>query len=179
MQGMVEPLLVFKRTNLANQAMALLAQAPRKRKDRFSLAIAKLNMDSGNFVRAEEALKQAEAQSKPESPLTAEREELFGLLYEAWGSVDKAKQHFISSAMSDPSRPLPLRKLAELSAKDQSWKEAGDWMERYVATQPQQLAHFWAMLGDYRLAADQVEQGGRHCRPHCTPIPTCTGRTIA
>ena len=34
-------------------------------------------------------------------------------------------------------------------------------MERYVATQPQQLGHFWAMLGDYRLAADQVQQGSQ------------------
>jgi spermidine synthase len=159
--GMVEPFLVFKRTNLANQAMAFLAQAPKKEPASLQLAIAKLNMDSGNLGRAEEALKQAEGESKTESALNGEREELFGLLYEALGSVDKAKQHYMNSAKSDPGRPLPLRKLAELSAKDQSWNEAADWMERYVGTQPQQLAHFWAMLGDYRLAGDQVEQGTR------------------
>ena len=34
-------------------------------------------------------------------------------------------------------------------------------MEKYIATQPQQLGHFLAMLGDYRLAADQVEQGSK------------------
>jgi spermidine synthase len=159
--GMVEPFLIFKRTNLANQSMALLAQAPKKEDASLQLAIAKLNMDSGNLGRAEEALKQAEGQAKPESSLSAEREELSGLLYEALGSMDKAKQHFLNSVKSDPARPLPLRKLAELAAKDQSWTEAGDWMERYIGTEPQQLAHFWAMLGDYRLAAEQVEQGTR------------------
>jgi tetratricopeptide (TPR) repeat protein len=54
---------------------------------------------------------------------------------------------------------LPLRKLAEMAAKDQSWKEAADWMEKYVATRPPSLGHFWAMLGDYRLAAEQPEEG--------------------
>src|SRR5262249_31206888 len=127
--GMIEPFLVYKRTNLANQAMAFLAQAPKKEPASLQLAIAKLNMDSGNLGRAEEALKQAEGESKPESALTGEREELFGLLYEALGNVEKAKQHYMNSAKSDPARPLPLRRLAQLSAKDQSWNEAADWME--------------------------------------------------
>lgn len=159
--GMIEPFLVFKRTNLANQAMALLAQIPKKEPASLQLAIAKLNMDSGNFVRAEEALKEADMQLKPDSSLRGEEEELSGLLDDALGNATDAKRHYINSVNADPERPLPLRKLAELTAKEQSWSEAGDWMEKYLATQPQQVGHFWAMLGDYRLAADQNEQGGR------------------
>jgi spermidine synthase len=158
--GMIEPFLVFKRTNLANQAMARLAQAPKKEPASLQLAIAKLNMDSGNFVRAADSLKEADMQLKPDSPLRGEAEELAGLLYDAMGNASDAKRHYENSVKADPSRPLPFRKLAELAAKDQSWSEAGDWMEKYVATQPQQPGHFWAMLGDYRLAADQTEQGG-------------------
>ncbi|HLH32084.1 MAG TPA: tetratricopeptide repeat protein, partial [Terriglobia bacterium] len=159
--AMIEPFLVFKRTNLANQAMGLLAQVPKKEPASLQIAMAKLNMDSANLTRAEELLKDARAQLKPESPLTGEEEELSGLLYEALGNTDQAKLHYRNSVKAEPDRPQPLRKLAELAAKDQSWSEAGDWMEQYVATQPQQAGHFWAMLGDYRLGADQVEQGSK------------------
>src|SRR5215467_12206079 len=157
--AMIEPFLIFKRSNLANQAMGLLAQGSKKEPALLQLAIAKLNMDSGNFGRAEEALKEADKEVESESPLLGEKEEMYGLLSETLGDTNGAKQHFTNSTKADPMRPVPFRKLAELAAKDQSWKEAGDWMERYVATQPQQLGHFWAMLGDYRLAADQVQQG--------------------
>src|SRR5207245_1052833 len=44
--GMIEPFLHFKRSNLANQSMALLAQVSRKDEASLQLAIAKLNMDS-------------------------------------------------------------------------------------------------------------------------------------
>src|SRR5262249_29650931 len=155
--GMIEPLLVFKRSNLANQAMALLAQVPKKEDASLQLAIAKLNMDSGNFGRAEEALKEADTQIKRGSPILGEKEELMGLLYESLGNIDQAKQHFEASTKAEPTRPLPLRKLAELSAKDQAWTQAARWMQQYIETGPQQLGHHWAVLGDYRLAAEQVE----------------------
>jgi len=157
--GMIEPLLVFKRSNLANQAMALLAQVPKKENASLQLAIAKLNMDSGNFGRAEEALKQADTQIKPGSPILGEKEELMGLLYESLGNIDEAKRHFEASIKADPARPVPLRKLAELSAKDQAWTEAAKWMQQFIETKPQQLGHHWAVLGDYRIAAEQVEAG--------------------
>src|SRR5436190_1783645 len=130
--GMIEPFLVFKRTNLANQAMALLAQVPRKEESSLQIAIAKLNMDSGNFGRAEEALKQADSQIKPDSSLMGEKEELMGLLYETLGQIDAAKQHFERAAKAEPMRPIPLRKLAELAAKDQSWMEAAKWQQQFL-----------------------------------------------
>jgi tetratricopeptide (TPR) repeat protein len=159
--GMIEPFLVFKRSNLANQAMAMLAQAPKKEEGSLQLAIAKLNMDSGNFDRAEEALKQSETQIKPGSSILGEKEELMGLLYASLGNIEEAKRRFEKSAEAEPERPIPLRKLAELAAKDQAWADAAKWMERFIQTNPQQLGHHWAVLGDYRLAAEQVEQGSK------------------
>jgi len=157
--GMIEPLLVFKRTNLANQAMALLAQVPNKREGALQLAIAKLNLDSADFGRAEEALKRADSEIKTENDLMAEKEELMGLLYESMGQAKEAKHHFELAAQADPSRPVPLRKLAEQAAKDKSWKEAASWMQQFLKTNPQQIGHHWAVLGDYWLAADQIENG--------------------
>src|SRR5207244_1056073 len=121
-----------------------------------------LNLDSTNFDRAEEALKNADTQIKPGSSLMGEKEELMGLLFEALGNTEEARRHFERSANAPgPPRPVPLRRLAVLAAKDQSWSEPAKWMERFLETKPQQLGHHWAVLGDYRLAAEQVEQGSK------------------
>ena len=159
--GIIEPLLAFKRSHLANQAMAFLAQVPKKQEASLQLAIAKLKMDSADWQGAEEALKQADSQIKPDSPIMGEKEEMMGLLYESLGNIDEAKNHFARSVKAEPMRPLPLRRLAELAAKDQSWADASNWMQQYLETQPQQLGHYWAVLGDYRLAAEQVEEGSK------------------
>jgi spermidine synthase len=159
--GLIEPLLHFKRSNLANQSMALLAQVPHKQEASLPLAIAKLNLDSGEFDRAENALMQAESMIKQGSPLMAEKEELWGILDDTLGKSGDAKQHFELAARADPTRPVPLRKLAEMAAKDQSWSEAANWMQQFVATRPPSLGHFWATLGDYRLAAEQLDEGTR------------------
>jgi tetratricopeptide (TPR) repeat protein len=159
--AMIEPFLHFKRSNLANQSMGLLAQAPRKEDASLQLAIAKLKLDSGDFDPAGDALREADALIKPESPLFAEKEELWGILNDSLGETESEKQHFEVAAKADPSRPLPLRKLGEMAAKDQSWIEAATWAEQFVATRPPSLGHYWAVLGDYRLAADQRDDGIR------------------
>ena len=33
--------------------------------------------------------------------------------------------------------------------------------QQFLETNPQQLGHYWAVLGDYRLAAEQTEQGSQ------------------
>ena len=159
--GMIETFLYFKRSNFANQSMALLAQVPHKEEASLQLAIAKLNLDSGNSGRAGDALRQADSLLKPGSPLMAEKEELWGILDGTLGESEGAKQHFELAAKADPKRPLPLRKLAEMAAKDQSWKEAATWMQEFVETRPSSLGHFWATLGDYHLAAEQPDEGIR------------------
>ena len=156
--GMIEPFLFFKRSNLANQAMALLAQVPRKEEASLQLAIAKLNVNSGNLQRAEESLKEADRLVKAGSPVAGEKEELWGLVYETLGDTMQAKQHFELSVQAEPSRPLPARKLSEIAAKNQAWDEAAMWMERFIATKPTPLGHYWAMLGDYRLAGQHLDE---------------------
>src|SRR5437870_6245701 len=169
--GMIEPFLHFKRSNLANQSMALLAQVSRKDEASLQLAIAKLNMDSGNLDRAADALREADSLMKPGNLLLAEKEELWGILNDGLGESESAKQHYELAAMTDPMRPLPLRKLAEMGAKDQSWTEAANWMQQFVATRPTSLGHFWAMLGDYRLAAEQLDDGIRALETALTVDP--------
>src|SRR5881397_857144 len=169
--GMIDPFLHFKRSNLANQSMALLAQVSRKEEASLQLAIAKLNLDSGNLDRAADALREADSLTKPGSLLLAEKEELWGILNDGLGESESAKQHYELAAMTDPMRPLPLRKLAEMAAKDQSWTEAADWMQQFVATRPPSLGHYWAMLGDYRLAAEQLDDGSRALETALTVDP--------
>ncbi|PYS03726.1 MAG: hypothetical protein DMG12_11680, partial [Acidobacteria bacterium] len=111
--GMIRPFLFFNRSNLANQAMALLAQVERKEEASLQLAIARLNLDSGNLQHAEESLKEADPLVKPGSSLAGEKEELWGVLYETLGDTNQAKQHFELSVQAEAGRPLPLRKLAE------------------------------------------------------------------
>ena len=53
---------------------------------------------------------------------------------------------------------MPLRKLAEFAAKNEAWDEAAMWMERFIATKPASLGHYWAMLGDYRLAGEHLDE---------------------
>ena len=101
----------------------------------------------------------------------AEKEELWGILNESLGESESAKQHYEMAATIDPKRPLPLRKLAEMAAKDQSWSEAANWMQQFVATEPTSLGHFWAMLGDYRLAAEQLDEGIRALETALTVDP--------
>jgi spermidine synthase len=159
--AMIEPFLHFKRSNLANQSMALLAQAPRKEDASLQLAIAKLKLDSGDFDHAGDALREADSLVKPGSPLFAEKEELLGILNDSLGEPESEKQHFELAARADPGRPLPLRKLGEMAAKDQSWDEAANWTEQFLATKPPSPGHYWAVLGDYRLAAERRDPGIR------------------
>jgi tetratricopeptide (TPR) repeat protein len=149
---MIEPFLAMDRSNLANQSMALLAQIPRREEASLHLAIARLNLDSENLPSAEDSLRKADEWADEDSPLYAEKEELWGRLYDAMGSSEEAAPHFLRAAMTDPSRPLSLRKLAEISAHNQDWPEAAQWMRRFIDTKPTGLGHYWAMLGDYYLA---------------------------
>ncbi len=155
--AMIEPLLNIKRSSLANQAMAMLSQVDRRDPAALHLAIARLNLDSGNLSFAEETLKNASQSQTPASPGYAETEELWGLLFERTGARSEAIEHFKHAAAADPARSVSLKKLADLHAQNQSWKEAGDWMEKYIATNPRAIGESWALLGDYRLAGNEGE----------------------
>lgn len=155
--GMIEPFLFMKRSNLANQAMAVLAQVDRKEKGSLPLSIARLNLDSGNFQRVEESLKQADDAVPGNSVLLGEKEELWGTLHDSLGNSAEAARHFELAARARPARPVPLRRLAEIHASDERWQEAATWMERYIATNPVAPGRYWATVGSYRLAGKQPD----------------------
>jgi len=156
--AMVEPLLAMNHSNLANQVMGMLAQVDRADPATLHVAIARINLDSGNFSRAQEALTKASEKQKPAGRVYAETEELWGSLYEKTGARDDAIRHFANAATAEPERAFSIKKLAELHAANQNWEDAAQWMEKYIALQPREIGHSWALLGDYRLAAQQPEE---------------------
>jgi spermidine synthase len=155
--AMVQPLLNMKRENLANQAMAMLSQVERRNPASLHLAIARLNLDSGNLSSAEDALKKASESQKPSDPLFAETEELWGIFYRKSGGIPEAIQHFTNAATTDPNRSLAFKQLAEIYAQKQTWDDAAHWMERYIAMKPREIGESWAFLGDYRLAGNHPD----------------------
>ena len=155
--AMVDPLLQIGRSNLANQAMGMLSQVERKDAATLQMAIAKINLDSKNLAVAEEALSKASQGQKPEGPIYAETEELWGRLYDDSGAQDDAISHFTNAANADPTRSFSLKKLADIHAAKQEWDDAAKWMEKYVAMNPRDIGHQWAVLGDYRLAGQNPE----------------------
>jgi tetratricopeptide (TPR) repeat protein len=156
--AMIEPFLFMDRSNLANQAMALLAQLPQRHPWSLNLAMAQLNLDADDLTAAEESLKRADETMPSQGPLYAEKEELWGTLYDKLGSDADAALHFMRAATADPNRSIPHRKLAEISARNQDWPEAAKWMQGYIDTKPDSPGHYWAMLGDYYLADENTEE---------------------
>jgi tetratricopeptide (TPR) repeat protein len=157
--GMMEPFLSMNRVSLAGQVMAVLGQVERKEPGSLPLVVARMNIDSVDLDTAEESLKQADGFISRESALYAEKEEVWGLLYDHRDNTLEAKKHYRLAAEAGPARPLPLRRLAEISADEEAWAEAAGWMERFIATEPVSLGRHWAMLATYRFAANQSTEG--------------------
>jgi spermidine synthase len=157
--GMIEPLLFMNRSNIANQAMAVLAQVDREKRGFLPMAIARLNLDSGNLKRAEDALHQADDQISGESPLAGEKEMLWGALNDATGNTAEAVRHYELSAHAKPPWPISLRRLADIHATDQKWIDAATWMEGYLETSPIAPARYWAAIGSFYIAAKQTDPG--------------------
>jgi spermidine synthase len=156
--AMVEPMLAIKRPNLANQAMGLLAQVERRDPSTLHVAIARIDLDSGNLTSAEEALRKASETQTPESPVYSETQELWGNLYEKSAGQTEAIQHYENAVGADPARAGLYKKLAQLNAQKQNWNEAARWMKQYVDMHPRDIGEAWAFVGDYRLAGKQAEE---------------------
>jgi tetratricopeptide (TPR) repeat protein len=154
--AMVEPLVALNRPNIANQVRDKLAEVARQGGASVHLANARLNLSSGDLDEARLALEQASRAFGSE--ISAENEELLGVLSERTGAADDAIEHYRRAASADPGRPLPLQKLAELYADNELWEEAAHWMQQFIGTRPQPLGHYWAVLGDYRFAAEKPEE---------------------
>src|SRR5262249_41719961 len=137
-RAMIEPLLSIKRPNLANQAMGLLAQVERRDPATLHMAIARVDLGSGNLSGAEDALRKASASQKSEGTIYAETEELWGTLYERSGASTDAIKRYTNAVGADPTRAPLYKKLAELNAQKQLWDEAARWMKDYVHLQPRE-----------------------------------------
>ncbi len=157
--AVVPPLLGMNRSNLVNRAMTLLVKAGWNQETVLYLVIARLNLDSGALESAKNALTRVDELSGEEDPHLGEREELWGMLKEKMGATREAIQRFRRVVAMDPSRDYSLLRLARLNAELKLWKDAMAWMERYITTKPVPIALYWALLGEYRLAAGQMEPG--------------------
>jgi spermidine synthase len=157
--AMVEPLLALGREDLANQAVDLLAQVERREEASLHVAMARVNLETGNLSATETSLTQAAELIRPGSSLMGEFEELWGLMYDASGAAPQAMQHFERAVAADPNRDISLRRLAELNAQNKSWEAAAMWMERFLQTEPMTPAHYWAVLGDYYFSLQKSQEG--------------------
>jgi spermidine synthase len=157
--AMVEPLLHMEREELARQVVDKLRQIERKNDALLHLAVARIGLAKNTLAEAREALEQAGRIAGATGPLAAETEELLGTLSEKEGNSLEAARHFLRAATADPSRPTPLRKLAETAAANKNWDEAASRMQQYLATNPRNPGLHWAALGEYFLASMKTEKG--------------------
>jgi spermidine synthase len=151
--SLVEPFLDMERTNLANQAMGMLAQVPRSDDASLHLAMGQIAYDRGELENADQEMETARTIAKPGNPLIAAIEEMRGLIQEKFGNAEQAIAHYEAAVAVQPSRDLPLRRIAELYGLRKDFINGAKWMERYVATKPLGLGHKYGTLGDYYFAA--------------------------
>ena len=156
--AIMEPLLSKSEVVFAGQAVRELALIERTSEESLYIAMARLNIDSRQFDEAEGSLLRAEELAVDVDPYGVEREELWGLLRETMGDQGRAMLHYIRVATLDPTRVDVILKLAELNAQMQIWDEGIYWMQQYVQTDPDPIAFYWALLGDYLMSAGRTDE---------------------
>jgi spermidine synthase len=157
--GIIPPLLHMGRSNLASQAKGRLSSVDDLEPGALELAMAQISFSGGNFTSATAQLKKARGVMAPGNSQIADREELWGQLEESLGNSVEAIEHYLAAAGADPHRPVPPRRLAELYAQKKEWKDASRWMEQYVNVEPAATGHELALLGDYYMAAFELDKG--------------------
>lgn len=156
--GMIAPLLHMNRANLASQAMGMLSGLQNLQPGIVDIAMARISLSGGNPVTADAQLKKARDSMPPNSPLLADREELWGEVSENLGDNVQATEHYLAAAAADPNRPGPPRRLAELYSTKKEWKDAARWMEQYTKVYPEATGHELALLGDYYMAGFDLDK---------------------
>ena len=156
--GMISPLLHMDRANLASQAMGMLSGLQNLEPGALEIAMARISLSGGNARSADVQLKKARDSMPPNSPLLADREELWGEVQEALADNMQATEHYLAAAAADPHRPGPPRRLAELYSTKKEWKEAARWMEQYTSIEPEATGHELALLADYYMAGFELDK---------------------
>jgi len=157
--GIIPPLLHMNHANLASQAMGMIASLEKQEAGALELAIARISLNAGDPLKADEQLKKARDAMAPNSALLADREELWGQVQVGLGNNTLAAEHYLAAAAADPHRPGPPRRLAELYSAKKEWKDASRWMEQYVNLEPAATGHELALLGDYYMAGFELDKG--------------------
>jgi tetratricopeptide (TPR) repeat protein len=155
---MIAPLLHLGRSNLASQAMGMLSGVENLEPGAMELAMARISLSGGNPLNAGAQLQKARDAMPANSPLLADREELWGDVEETLGDNALAMEHYLAAAAADPHRPGPPRRLAELYANKKAWKDASRWMEEYTKIEPSATGHELALLGDYYMAGFDLDK---------------------
>jgi spermidine synthase len=156
-RSLVEPFIDMERPHLATQAMGVLGQTARVDDASLHLAIAQISFSRGDLGDAEQELKKARSAMTPASThLTANIEELLGLIQQRRGDEELAIRHFEAAVAAEPKRQLPIRRLAEIHGMRKEWQAGARWMEEYVSTGPLALGHQYGTLGDYYLAGEDL-----------------------
>jgi tetratricopeptide (TPR) repeat protein len=138
--------------------MGMLSGLPNLEPGALDIAMARISLSGGNPVNADAQLKKARDSMAPNSPLLADREELWGSVEENLGDNVQAAEHYLAAAAADPHRPGPPRRLAELYATKKEWKDAARWMEQYAKIEPEATGHELALLGDYYMAGFELDK---------------------
>jgi len=156
--GMIPPLLHLGRSNLASQAMGMLSGLEKLEPGTIEIAMARISHSGGNPLNAGAQLQKARDAMPANSPLLADREELWGDVEETLGDNARAMEHYLAAAAADPHRPGPPRRLAELYGTRKEWKDAARWMEQYTKIEPAATGHELALLGDYYMAGFELDK---------------------
>jgi spermidine synthase len=159
--AILEPLIAREQLDEAAQALRELAGMDRLSDVSLLVSTARVNIATGRYSEAGEALTLAEQAARDSDSYAADRAELWSLLGEETGNRQSAIQHIAGAASLDPSRTVYIRRLAELYAMDGQWGEAARWMEVFIGTEPERTSLYWELLGEYLIAAGrEVEAVG-------------------
>jgi spermidine synthase len=152
--ALIEPLIEKERFTAAQQVVSELSEMDRSEDVSLHIATARLVIRSDQFAQAEESLRAAE-QSVSESAgyYAAELQELWALFHIRNGNENLAIQSYLRAAILDPAQSSYFLQLAGLYAQSDQWNEATLWMERFVETDPYNVAIYWELLGEYLTAS--------------------------
>jgi spermidine synthase len=159
--SLVEPFLDMNRATLANQAADVLEQVDRGNDASLHLARGQIRFNAGDLDSAEQELLAGRKIPAAEPRVVAGLEEMLGLLYQRLGDPDRAIPHFEAAVAAEPTRQLPLRRLAEIYGANEDWTNGARWMEAYVATGPLGIGHQYGTLGDYYLAGRDIQNAAK------------------
>jgi len=150
--AVVGPLIAGERMEDAAQVLRELSASDRSSDLGLLVATARVNIATGRYAEAEDALALADQVAGESATYAAERFELRSQLGERTGDLPGAIRNLARAGSLDPSRTDDIRRLAELYAIDGRWDEAAQWMQVFIQTAPHRISLYWELQGEYLIA---------------------------